>query len=159
MSLFCTCELLLVPKARRCTTRSLVGSLSPPTINSAPVINFEQQLWQSILNRKPFAVVCIRQLSSKMHKVTYLIKWVLHWCCVKLCGAATVWKFIMESGRRRQAWSLHWRRRPASRKRKRSNSEKAGLLVDTIRANRLKAEAHLDLYKTMDFDAISRCQF
>ena len=46
----------------------------------------------------------------------------------------------------------------AIKKRKRSNpSEKASLLVDTISANRMKAEEHMDLYKTMDIDAISRC--
>ena len=45
-----------------------------------------------------------------------------------------------------------------SKKRKRANpSEKASLLVDTISANRMKAEEHMDLYKTMDVDAISRC--
>ena len=46
-----------------------------------------------------------------------------------------------------------------SRKRKRSNSEMAGDLVVTTSSNKLKAESLLDLYKTLDLDAISRCQF
>ena len=48
----------------------------------------------------------------------------------------------------------------ASKKRRRSNpSEKARLLVATISANRMKAEDHMDMHRTMDFDAIARCQF
>ena len=62
-----------------------------------------------------------------------------------------------EGGDRREVFSEEGGQ--ASKKRRRSKSEKASLLVDTICDNRLKAEEHMDLYETIDFDAISRCQF
>ena len=46
-----------------------------------------------------------------------------------------------------------------SRKRKRSNSERAEDLFVTISSNKLKAESLLDDYKNLDLDAIIRCQF
>ena len=48
----------------------------------------------------------------------------------------------------------------SNKKRKRSNSDnRARDLLNTISANKQKAEAHLELYKTLDMDAISRCQY